>query len=168
VANLVTDRTIALLQLEEFLPYRLAILSSVVAESVAPIHQGLGLGWSEWMLLMMLGEAGSMTATAFGARIRMHKTKVSRVVAALAERQLILRSAKQTDMRQALLQLSPAGKVLYNQCVALAVDHRRRLEHAVPPEDWAALDRSLDRLVEKSRQLLSDPFKIGSVARDRR
>lgn len=162
---MVTDRTIGVLKLEEFLPYRLAILSSVLAKSVAPIHRSHDLNWDEWLMLMTLGEAGPMTATAFGARTRMHKTKVSRVVAALLERQLILRSTKQSDLRQALLQLSPPGRTIYNDCVKLAVDHRRRLHHAVPPDDLAALERNLVRLAEKSRQLMIDPFVIGDKAK---
>ena len=76
VAKLVADGTVPSLRLEEFLPHRLAVLSSVVSLVVAQVYARHGLKLGEWLVLMTLGEFGPMTAKAIGARNRMHKTKV--------------------------------------------------------------------------------------------
>lgn len=153
MANLVTDGTIVPLKLEEFLPYRLEILSSLVSQGLAQIYEGFGLGFCEWQLLMTLGEVVTTTATAFGTRNRMHKTRVSRAVSALLGRGLVERTASLTDMRQAPLQLSAQGEQLYNQIAPLAREYLARLENELSSEERAALDRSLTRLTERSRRL---------------
>src|SRR5262249_50399944 len=88
--GLVATETNPLLQLESFLPYRLAVLASIVSRGLAGIHERHDLGAVEWIVLMTLGEGGPMTATALGARNRMHKTRVSRAVTSLMRRELIL------------------------------------------------------------------------------
>jgi DNA-binding MarR family transcriptional regulator len=165
VADLVAHATITQLKLEEFLPYRLAILSASVSRGLAQIHERFGLERGEWLLLTTLGETGQTTATAFGAQSGMHKTRVSRAVAALLQRGLILRIVSQTDRRQAQLRLSPAGKHIHDQMVPLIRVYLERLEDGLPPEDRAALDRSLKRLGERSRQMMRfDPFAVGAAA----
>jgi DNA-binding MarR family transcriptional regulator len=152
VANLVTDGTIVPLRLEDFLPYRLEILSGLVSQGLAQIYESFGLGFCEWQLLMTLGEVVTTTAAAFGARNRMHKTRVSRAVAALLSRGLVQRTASLIDMRQAPLQLSARGEQLYSQIAPLAREYLARLENELSSEERAALDRSLTRLTERSRR----------------
>src|SRR5690242_10669964 len=92
------DGTSLSLKLEEFLPYRLAVLSSLVSRVVAQVYARHDLKLGEWLVLMTLGEFGPMTAKAIGTRNRMHKTKVSRAVATLLERDLIGRSPNRIDL----------------------------------------------------------------------
>ena len=153
VANLVTDGTVAPLTLEEFLPSRLEILSDLISQGLAQIYGSFDLGFCEWQLLMTLGEVATTTATAFGTRNLMHKTRVSRAVSALLSRGLVVRVASRTDLRQAPLRLSPQGEQLYNQIVPLTRDYLARLEDELSSEERAALDRSLTRLTEVSRRL---------------
>ena len=143
------------LKLEEFLPYRLAVLSSVVSQVVAQVYVRHGLKLGEWLLLMTLGEAGPMTAKTLGARNRMHKTKVSRAVATLLERDLIGRAPNHVDLRQSFLSLTPLGKRCYEEYAPLAAEVGRRLEDAVPEADRAALERCLIKLAARSEQLMS-------------
>jgi len=165
---LVTTETNSLLKLELFLPYRLAILSSVVSRGLAGIHERHDLSAVEWIALMTLGEAGPMTATALGARNRMHKTRVSRAVTSLLRRELIVRTPNETDMRKVSLRLSPQGRSVYEATVPLALDFASRLMSACPPEERAVLERGLGRLAEKSRQMVHDPFEIGGRPRSKR
>jgi len=157
VTELVADGTNAVLKLEEFLPYRLAILSAYVCRGLAQIHERYGLGWGDWVLLTTLGEVGPMTATAFGVRTGVHKTRVSRAVAVLLKRGLILRTVNPIDMRQALLRLSPSGKDVYDQMTPLARAYLKRLEEGISPDDLAALDRGMTRIGEQTQRLVSLP-----------
>lgn len=165
VADLVTRGTISVLKLEEFLPYRLAVLSASVSQGLAQIHERFGLERGEWLLLTTLGESGQITATAFGAQSGMHKTRVSRAVAALLQRGLILRVVSPADKRQAQLRMSPAGKSIHDRMAPLIHAYLERLEDGLSSEDRAALDRSLIRLAERSRLMMtSDPYAVGAAA----
>ena len=157
VAELVADGTVRLLKLEEFLPYRLAVLSSVVSRVIAEVAARHDLKLSEWVVLMRLGESGQTTAKVIGARNRMHKTKVSRAVAVLMGRGLIGREPNHVDLRQSFFSLTPLGKRLYDEYAPMAADVARRLEDAVPEADRLALEKGLINLTVRSQQLISAP-----------
>ena len=156
MTELVADGTVPSLKLEEFLPYRLAVLSSMVSRVVAQVYARHGLNLGEWLVLMTLGEFGPMTAKAIGARNRMHKTKVSRAVAALLARELIGRAPNEVDLRQSFLSLTPLGKRFYEEYAPLVADVGRRLEDAVPEADRAGLERCLVKLATRSEQLMAE------------
>ena len=155
MAELVADGTLPLLKLEEFLPYRLAVLSSVVSRVIAQVAARHDLKLGEWLVLMKLGESGQMTAKSISVRNRMHKTKVSRVVAVLMERELIGRALNPIDLRQSFFSLTPLGKRLYDEDVPLAADVGRRLEDAVPEAERAAVEECLIKLIARSQQMMS-------------
>src|SRR5215469_9899845 len=73
-----------MLRLEDFLPHRLNVLSSLVSQALTRVYgQRYGIGIPEWRVLVTLGQYGAMTGKAVGAHTHMHKTKVSRAVAQL-------------------------------------------------------------------------------------
>ncbi len=160
MADLVTDGTVVRLKLEEFLPYRLARLASVIDQAFSAICARYDLSMSEWALLMALGEARRLTAKALGARCHMHKTKVSRHIARLLERNLISRSTNPVDQRQAFLCLTPLGQELYGKCAPIAADFSRQLEDAVDASDRKIFDRCLTKIVAQTWHLRSDPFEV--------
>ena len=70
------------LKLEEFLPYRLNVVASLVSQALSRIYADrYGIGVPEWRVLVTLGQFGMMTGKAIGSHSHMHKTKVSRAVA---------------------------------------------------------------------------------------
>ena len=99
------------LRLEDFLPYRLNVLASLVSQALSRIYvERYGLGVPEWRVLVTLGQFGAMTGKAVGAHSHMHKTKVSRAVAELEKRRLITRRANRADLRELFLSLTAAGR----------------------------------------------------------
>jgi len=157
----VTGGTVSGLKLEEFLPYRLAILSSVVSEALGAILARHDLTMGDWAVLMTLAQAPQLTAKAVGARCDMHKTKVSRILAGLLQRSLISRAANHGDLRQSFLRLTPLGQELYDACLPAMADLTKRLEAALESGERESLDRGLARLAQRSRQLIADPFVVG-------
>src|SRR5438309_6181626 len=140
------------LRLEEFLPYRLNVLASLVSQALSRIYvERYGLGVPEWRVLVTLGQFGVMTGKAIGAHSHMHKTKVSRAVAELEKRKLIGRRANRADMRESFLSLTPAGRTIYEELAPGALDFARRLAEVVAPGDRAAFERAMQRLTERSR-----------------
>ena len=154
VTELVANGTTPL-RLEEFLPYRLSVLSSAVSRVLLQLYARHGLSMNEWVVLMSLGEFGELTAKALGAKNHMHKTKVSRVVATLLERGWISRRPNHTDLRESFLHLTPLGKTLYEECTPLAADLVRRLDEAIPAADREVLERCLVKLAATSQQIMT-------------
>ena len=142
------------LKLEEFLPYRLNVCSSLVTQALSRIYaERYRMGVPEWRVLVTLGELGPMTAKAVGLHSHMHKTKVSRAVALLERRKLVSRRVNRADLREAFLSLTAAGRAVYNELAPAALAFVRQLLETVDPAERAALDRVLTRLIERSAQL---------------
>jgi DNA-binding MarR family transcriptional regulator len=142
------------LKLEEFLPYRLNVCSSLVTQALSRIYaERYRMGVPEWRVLVTLGELGPMTAKAVGLHSHMHKTKVSRAVALLERRKLVSRRVNRADLREAFLSLTAAGRDVYSELAPAALAFVRQLLETVDPAERAALDRALTKLIERSVQL---------------
>src|SRR5207302_8541050 len=110
------------LELERFLPYRLNVVAEAVSESLSRLYRArYRIGVPEWRVLATLGQYRRMTAKEIGAHSRMHKTKVSRAVAVLEERRLLLREANADDKRETFLMLTSEGQRLYRDLVPRAL-----------------------------------------------
>ena len=145
----------ALLKLEDFLPHRLNVLSSLVSHALTRVYgQRYGIGIPEWRVLVTLGEYGVMTGKAIGAHTHMHKTKVSRAVAQLELRKLVTRRANRADLREAFLSLTAAGRAVYEEAAPIALEFTNRLSEVVAPSDRAAFDRAVRQLTERSAKLV--------------
>src|SRR5438046_7104058 len=101
-----------LLKLEDFLPHRLNVLSSLVSQALTRVYGRYGIGIPEWRVLVTLGESGVMTGKAVGAHTHMHKTKVSRAVAHLEQRRFLSRPPNRAALPRALPTLTPAGPAI--------------------------------------------------------
>jgi len=147
----------AVLRLEDFLPYRLNVLASLVSQALSRIYaERYGIGVPEWRVLVTLGQYGVMTGKQIGAHSHMHKTKVSRAVAQLETRRLLVRRTNRADLRESLLSLTPAGRAIYEDLAPSALDFAKRLFEVVDPADRAAFDRALKLLSERSAALVAE------------
>ena len=152
MTDLVAPAT-ALLQLETFLPYRLAVLSSVTSQVLAVVHAAHGLTQTEWVILSAVAERPRTSAKAIGATFHMQKAKMSRGVAGLLRRKLVSTELHRKDRRLVELQLTPQGEALYRSCATAAADVARELERALEPAEREALVRGLERLAKAASKL---------------
>jgi DNA-binding MarR family transcriptional regulator len=138
-----------ILVLEDFLPYRLMRLSEAVSREFAKAyHDRYGMTRPEWRVFATLGQYGTMTATAIGAHSAMHKTKVSRAVAALEKRKWLTRETDPADRRIERLTLTKAGRAAYRDMVPVARAFGKELAGAMGAPPWAEFDHCLERLEE--------------------
>ncbi len=148
------------LKLEEFLPYRLNVVASLVSQSLSRIYADrYGIGVPEWRVLVTLGQFEMMTGKAIGLHSHMHKTKVSRAVALLEGRKLLVRRANRADLRESFLTLTAAGRAMYEDLAPVALEFTRKLSESIDPADRAAFDRAIDRLTERSASLAAEVAK---------
>lgn len=149
-----------LLKLEEFLPYRLNVVASLTSQALSRIYgERHGIGVPEWRVLVTLGQYGTMSGKAIGVHSHMHKTKVSRAVAALERRKWLTRRINRNDLRESMLSLTPTGLAVYRELAPIALDFARRLEETIDPADRAAFDRAIARLTERSAALAAEVSK---------
>lgn len=135
------------LLLEDFLPYRLNVVASVVSEELARVYsERFGLDIPGWRVIATLGQFGSATGKAIGAHSRMHKTKVSRAVLELETRGLVGRAANPQDKREAFVALTPKGEAIYRDIVPLALGYQQELMRRLTAEQRVALDGILAAL----------------------
>jgi DNA-binding MarR family transcriptional regulator len=151
----------AALRLEEFLPYRLNVVSSLTSQALSSIYaERYRIGVPEWRVLVTLGQYGVMTGKAVGAHSHMHKTKVSRAVALLERRKLVARRANKADMREAFLSLTPAGRAIYLDLAPVAREFVARLAEDIAAADRTAFERVLTQLIDRAAVLASERSKV--------
>jgi DNA-binding MarR family transcriptional regulator len=143
------------LKLEDFLPHRLNVLSSLISQALTGVYGRYGIGIPEWRVLVTLGENGVITGKAIGAKTHMHKTKVSRAVARLEHRKLLARRANRADLRESFLTLTPSGRSVYEELAPHALDFMDRLFEVVAPADRPAFDRAMQELTRRSAELVA-------------
>ncbi|MER9946516.1 MarR family transcriptional regulator [Mesorhizobium sp. M0047] len=136
-----------ILNLENFLPYRLYRLADAVSREFSRIYKDShGLTRPEWRTLSGLGQHGTMTATELGNQSAMHKTKVSRAVAELERRRWLTRTADENDRRVEHLALTRVGLAAYREMVPLAKAFERDLLDKLSASERAAISNGLAAL----------------------
>jgi len=137
----------ATLLLTDFVPFRLNRLAEAVSRNLSEIYrQRFGLEIPEWRVLVTLGQRRDCTSRKVSASTRMHKTRVSRAVASLAERKLIERARTHADGREVPLQLTRAGRRMYAALVPLALERERRLLSCMKDAERREFVSGLSRL----------------------
>ncbi|MDR6991799.1 MarR family winged helix-turn-helix transcriptional regulator [Luteimonas sp. 3794] len=114
------------LDLEQFLPYRLSVLTNRISRGLADIYsERFGISVTEWRVIAVLGRYPGLSANGVAERTAMDKVAVSRAVARLLERALIEREMHDSDRRRSVLELSEAGHAVYDVIVPLALEYQR-------------------------------------------
>ncbi len=137
------------LRLENFLPYRLSIVSNLLSDRVATAYETLfGLRIPEWRLVAVIAEAGDegITQQAIGTRTRMDKVTVSRAAIALIDRRLVTRRAHPVDRRSHLLHLTPAGRTLHAEVAPKALEIEAQVFAGFDRQELDRFRATLDRI----------------------
>ncbi|WP_010164380.1 MarR family winged helix-turn-helix transcriptional regulator [Sphingomonas sp. PAMC 26617] len=135
------------LKLDQFLPYRLSIVSNRVSAAIASTYQALfGLKIPEWRLVAIIAESEGATQQALGLATRMDKVTVSRAAATLVERGLVERRPNATDQRSHLLSLTAAGRTLYENVAPKALELEAQVFAGFTNAEIASFRAMLDRL----------------------
>ena len=116
------------LELAGFVPYRLNRLAVGVSTHLADIYrERFGLDVPEWRVMATVGSQHGCTAQHIAESTRMHKTRVSRAIAHLEERDLIERASSTADRRAREVRLTKAGRRMYTDLVPLVLEREREL-----------------------------------------
>ena len=142
------------LKLQNFLPYRLAVLADLVSQALAQIYADrFDLTRPEWRVLAALAELGPVAAKEISAFSTLDKMTVSRAVAVLETKAYLTRRDDPQDRRNKTLCMTPRGRALYDRITPLALAREEYLLEALSPVDRAALDRILSCLLQRAQDL---------------
>ena len=140
------------LRLDEFLPYRLAILSHSVSNSIASVYEKrFGLSIPEWRVIAIVGRFPGLSAVEVAERKVMDKVAVSRAVSKLIKNGRIDRQFADADRRRSILNLSEKGRQLHDEVAPLALQMEADLLEGLTDDDIEFLDRVIDKLYKKSQ-----------------
>jgi DNA-binding MarR family transcriptional regulator len=98
-------------------------------------------------------ERGPLSPSMLAEVVQQERAIVSRLVAELVSKQLVQRSERAGDRRRAELVATPAGHRLYNELFPRLAHINRRLMMALDAGEAAMLDRVLDKLTARARQI---------------
>lgn len=133
--------------LSEFLPYLLNQAAEAASRDFQRLYrERYGMLRTEWRVLFHLGRYGPISAQEIGRMASLHKTKVSRAVAALEKRRFLTRERVEEDRRRERLSLTAAGRAAFDDLRDQARRYNAGLSADFAPEDWQALVSSLRRI----------------------
>lgn len=131
----------------QFLPYLLNVAAETSGRAFQKYYKArYGMVRAEWRVLFHLGGYGDMTASEICEQARTHKTKISRAVAALERRRFLTRAKLESDRRQELLSLTPAGRAAYRDLSGMAESFDTEIMARFTPEERRILRDCLKRL----------------------
>jgi DNA-binding MarR family transcriptional regulator len=138
--------------LEEFLPYRLSVLSNRVSDAFARLYETrFGITIPEWRVIANVGRFGPISANGVCEHSAMDKVTVSRAVQRLVDKGHLDRRTDAHDRRRSSLTLSPQGAAIYAEIVPLAL----RIQAALVADMDEAERRALDSLMDKLDQQIA-------------
>ena len=142
------------LQLENFLPYRLSVLSNLVSNAISGSYaRRFGLTTPEWRVMATLAIHPDLSAAEVAQRTAMDKVAVSRAVAALLRSRRLERRFASSDRRRSMLRLSPLGEDVDAEVVPVALAYERDLLAPLSEAERAGLDRALRVLLGRATEI---------------
>ncbi|MEO0576725.1 MAG: MarR family transcriptional regulator [Pseudomonadota bacterium] len=142
------------LALENFLPYRLSILSNTVSGTIASAYdQRFNLSIPEWRVMAVIARSPGLSAAEVAERTLMDKVAVSRAVAKLLKAERIEREFADQDRRRSILGLSEKGKAVYDQVAPLAMRMEADLLQGFTEQEIETLNFLIDRMLARTRLL---------------
>jgi DNA-binding MarR family transcriptional regulator len=142
------------LHLEHFLPYRLSVLANTVSAAIAGFYsERHDLTTPEWRVIAVLARHPGLSAAEVVERTAMDKVAVSRAVARLLRNRRVRRRQTTADRRRSRLELSAAGRTVYNDVAPRALGYERQLLEALAPAEVRMLDAVLISLLERARAI---------------
>ena len=135
--------------LVDFIPYLLNRAAEKTSHDFESVYKSnYGMLRMEWRVLFHLGRYGPLTAKEICQKGDLHKTKVSRAVAALEDKRFLVREEQAQDRRYETLRLSTKGQGVYQDLCLHAAAFQHRIVASLSGDDQDTLLRSLRHLIE--------------------
>ncbi len=140
--------------LEDFMPYRLAVLAKAVSTAFAKTYaERFGISIAQWRVMAAIGRAPNCSASSIVEHTALDKVQVSRALSGLIDIGHVERRADENDRRNSVLNFTEQGLKIYEQIVPAGRDFEERLMSVMSSQDIDELERLLDKLVSQAKEL---------------
>jgi DNA-binding MarR family transcriptional regulator len=147
--------------LNQFVPYRMVNLASNISNGCSKIYRSeFDISISEWRILARLAEHEKLNGKDIGRITFMDKSKVSRAIKILEEKQLIHRKKDVEDNRAVYLSLSEKGSEMYAEIAPRALDWEKELIEALDVSEYRDLMRIMEKLDKKVLEMEQGNFGV--------
>ena len=155
--NGATSTVPASIELDRFLPYRFAVLSTAISRALGEVYgDRFGLTIADWRILANLGQTGALYAGELAERSSLDKPKVTRALQRMEASGIIIRAIDLEDRRQARLSLTEKGQRMYREVAELAIRWEAELLAPLDEVDRAAFGRVLEKLQSRVGDMRRD------------
>jgi DNA-binding MarR family transcriptional regulator len=113
-----------------------------------------GLSSVEFGLVASLGRRPPLSVVRLAEAVGMDKGQISRALAGLVSRKLVVRAVNPRDNREVLVSLTPSGLAAHEAIVAGARERNARLLAGLSEDDVALLLGHIDRLTGTASEML--------------
>lgn len=140
--------------LNEFLPYKLSILSQSVSQLFASEYATrFGLSMNQWRLLVIIGSHSPISAKDICQQTLFEKMTVSRGISTLKSRKLITTKVSKHDARINMHALTKQGQKIYDEIIPIAIRYENILLSKLTDSQKFAFEGILETLLHEADEL---------------
>ncbi|MCB2000338.1 MAG: MarR family transcriptional regulator [Rhodoferax sp.] len=142
---------------EDLFLFRLTRLIAAAGAPVIRICEGrYGITRREWRLICALALDGTMLSSALAQRIHLERGRTSKAISEMVEKGLLVRRPRPNDRRQVEIELTDAGRSIYDTLFPEVVRLNQQLLAALSEADIEQLDATLARLQASADRTMVD------------
>lgn len=135
------------LQLNEFLPFELAVIANRVSQMIGNlISSQFDLQVPDWRILVTLDRYGPLPPNEVAEKTAMDKARVSRAQRRLSDLKLVSIADDPVDGRRKVISLEPLGVRVCREIVPSALERERQLLECLSPAEEVALRSIMAKL----------------------
>jgi len=135
--------------LDAFLPYQLAVLSSRVSDGFLALYkEKFGISNPEWRVVAHLSQAGSVSIREIFRKVDMDKSKVSRAATRLETAGYVTKKSNSKDRRLIELALTDKGHLMVAELAPIARAYQDEVLKALGPHA-SCFRAAVNRLLAK-------------------
>lgn len=144
------------------LSYRLHAVANLLSRGAAMRYKReFGVTLWEWRTIALVGAQPGLSLKELAKIAGLDKSQVSRVVAGLTERRLLLRATDENDARGIRLSLTSAGKRLYQGLIQAAGERNDAFLNALTKQERVVLETVLVKLEDVAREFIRQEKELG-------
>ena len=154
--------------LERFTPYLVNRVGLGIAQAFGRELVGHGLTVKTWRILSVAHHCGELTQRQPAGHTSLDPSTLSRLVASLARRGLLVTSRHASDSRATSTRLSPEGRAHVEALIPAARWYERQIQRGLSEADVLKLQEVLRGMYRSLRDLPARPGGPGAAALRRR
>ncbi len=151
-----------LLDLDRYVPALITFIGNKLSRSASTLYQrNFGVNVTEWRILSLLAIEPGIPAARICQVIGFDKGPVSRTLAVMQTRGLVTIATDPDDGRSHSITLTPRGRSVHDQVIAVALDRERRLLRCLREDEREQLIKLLLRVHGNLGAVTDDDQPVG-------